>query len=248
MSVLRRTFEILCACYFLASSMGPATAATEEECSTLSVAAARIPHYIENRTTGIFIELLTEATKYAGLDLKVSVLPKKRALQQFLRGHFNALIPHSSAGQKLDAYKSVPILIKRDFAFVRRGSSPPKTIEDMVGLRVGLTSQYAYPKSLTEREDINFTSQARSDQMNIRMLLAGRYDVAIIEQKSGLEAASSVGREQIIYDPRHPISELKVWIQYEKTACGQFYKQKIDQAISEMKADGNWRDLFRQLP
>jgi len=243
---LRNAIPFLCAGYLLLASTPIANAS--EDCRTLTVGAAKIPLYVEDETSGIFINLITVAAKYAELDLKIEILPKKRALQHFLFKQVNTLLPHSSAGTEIDAYKSSPILITRDFAFVRSGATLPKTLEELAGKRVGLTSQYAYPKSLMKREDIDFISQAETDQMNIRMLLAGRYDVAIIEHKSGLAAISRIGRNKVHFDPRHPISELKVWIMFQKDDCGKIFKQKLDKAMSEMKADGSWESIFGQLP
>ncbi|MBO6826717.1 MAG: transporter substrate-binding domain-containing protein [Sneathiella sp.] len=248
MLALRRIFKFLCLGFSLTSLAITAAAKPTPNCDTLNIAAARIPHYIEDENTGIFINLVSVAAKYAGLKLEITVLPKKRALQQFVRGQANTLLPHSSAGENLNAYKSDAILVKRDFAFVRRGNLPPKSVEEMKGMRVGLTSQYAYPKWLTERTDIDFTSQAESDQMNIRMLVAGRYDVAIIEQKSGSEAVSKIARDQIVYDPRYPISELNVWVLFQKDECGAMLKQKIDTAMRKMKTDGSWESIFQDLP
>ena len=155
-------------------------------------------------------------------------------------------MPHSSAGQKLEAYKSDPILAKMDLAFVRKGDAIPQSIDDLSGKTVGLTAQYSYPKQLTSRTDIQFVRQAQNDEENIRMLAAGRYDVAIIEKSSGSRAVNKSAKNQIDFDQFHPITELQVWIMFSKDECGRQLQQKIDKAFRNMREDNSWQNLFKQ--
>ncbi len=215
-------------------------------CDTLSVAAAKIPHFSESADKGIFISLIREAASRANLNIDIEVMPKKRALISFLRGNSNTLMPHSSAGQKLDAYKSKPILAKMDLAFVRKGDNVPQSVDDLSGKTVGLTAQYSYPKHLTSRQDIRFVQQAQNDEENIKMLAAGRYDVAIIEKSSGSRAVEKTARGEIDFNLFRPITELQVWIMFSKDDCGRHLQQKINEAFNRMREDNSWQNLFKQ--
>ncbi|MBE7635225.1 transporter substrate-binding domain-containing protein [Sneathiella sp. P13V-1] len=230
----------------LASSLLSVPSSVMANCDTLSVAAAKIPHFSESADKGIFISLIREAATRANLNIDIEVMPKKRALARFLRGNSNTLMPHSSAGQKLDAYKSAPILAKMDLAFVRKGDTIPQSIDDLSGKTVGLTAQYSYPKHLTSRTDIHFVRQAQNDEENIRMLAAGRYDVAIIEKSSGSRAVNKSAKDKIDFDLQSPITELQVWIMFSKDDCGRQLQQKINKAFKSMRDDDSWQNLFKQ--
>lgn len=213
-------------------------------CTSLNAVAAKIPNFIEDPHNGIFINLMRTAAKNAGLEIDIRVYQKKRAVEIFERSGANVLFPHSSAGKKLTSYKSDPIFVKRDFAFVRTGDPVPETIEDLEGLFVGLTHQYAYPKSLTNNINIK-TVNAPTDVNNIKMLSNRRFDVSVIEERSGLEAIRKAGVDNITYDKSNPLVELKVWVMFEKTECGKILAGKINTAFQQMKKDGSWASIMR---
>jgi len=157
-------------------------------------------------------------------------------------------MPHSSAGADVASFKSLPILTNRDFAFVREGSSVPSNVSDLEGLRIGLTAQYAYPKSLTTNDEIDFSREPNSDLDNIRMLSAGRLDGSIIEEQSGLRAIAEAGVDNIVYDETSPINELSVWILFAKTECWALHAEKINSAFRAMINDGEWAAIKKAYP
>ncbi len=217
-------------------------------CNKMIVAAAEIPHFVESESEGEFVVLLQSAAKRADLALDIRLYPKKRALGLFQMGVVDALMPHSSAGADVASYKSLPILTKRDFAFVRKGGSVPSSVSDLEGLRIGLTAQYAYPKSLTANDEIDFSREPNSDLDNIRMLSAGRLDGSIIEEQSGLRAIAEAGVDNIVYDETSPINELSVWILFAKTECGALHAEKINSAFRAMINDGEWAAIKKADP
>lgn len=237
---------LLITCILLFSASTPVISFADSNCKIVNVAAAKIPHFIESNNRGVFINLVREGAIRAGLELTISVFPKKRALMMFKTGEVAALIPHSNVGERVAAYKSTPLFIKRDFAFVRGGTPIPDSIDALEGLSVGLTAQYAYPKSLTSNKKIIFGKKPNSDTDNIKMLSMGRHDVSIIEEHSGLKAISEAGVKNIVYDPRNPISEILVWMLFSKNDCGKNQSEKINAAFSSMKTDGIWTSIMKQ--
>jgi ABC-type amino acid transport substrate-binding protein len=220
----------------------------DEHCRDLKVAAAKIPHFIESEQKGVFIDLIRAAALRSKIKLVIKVYPKKRALRLFTTGQADALIPHSSAGAEVPSHKSTPILVKRDFAFVRNGTPIPESVKDLEGLHVGLTSQYAYPKTLTSNTKITFVRSPSSDVTNIRMLSAGRFQASIIEERSGLKAISEAGVENVIYDRNHPVNELQVWMLFGKSRCGKTHVEKMNAAFAAMKSDGQWKTIMKAPP
>ncbi|CTQ52018.1 Bacterial extracellular solute-binding proteins, family 3 [Roseibium album] len=225
-------------------AMTPNTSLANTDCRRLNVAAAEIPYFVESEDKGVFVNLIRTAARRAGLELTIKVYPKKRALKLFQHGRVNALLPHSSAGTDLPSYKSTPILIKRDFVFVRRGTPIPKTISELEGLQIGLTKQYAYSNLLTSNKNIEFSRAPHSDLANIKMLSFGRLDGSIIEERSGLKAISDAGVGNIVYDRQHPINEFLVWVLFSKDKCGKQLSNKMNSEFSAMKSDGKWEEVM----
>ncbi|MCK7615060.1 substrate-binding periplasmic protein [Roseibium sediminicola] len=214
----------------------------------MNIAAAEIPFFIESADKGAFIDLIRTAARRANLDAQIEVFPKIRALSLFQNGRVDALLPHSSAGQPVSAYKSVPILTKRDFVFVRKGTEIPRTVKDLEGMRIGLTRQYAYPDTLTSNDKIDFSREPSSDLENIRMLALGRFDGAIVEERSGLEAIQQTGLGMIVYDKNYPINELLVWLLFTKTDCGRYQMESMNVELRHMQSNGEWSAILRGIP
>ena len=216
------------------------------ECRSLDVAAAEIPFFVESPNDGVFIDLIRTAAARADIDIKIAIFPKKRALSLFQKQRKNALLPHSSAGVELAAFKSDPILTKRDFVFVRRGTPIPRNIRDLEGLRIGLTQQYAYPEALISNDRVRFSREPASDLENIKMLSLGRLDGSVIEERSGLKAIAESGADNITYDRTSPINELLVWMLFKNDACGKQHMEKLNAAFAAMRSNGEWQSILRQ--
>lgn len=228
----------------LLATLSSGVSFASDDCRTLYIAAAEIPFFIEDESKGAFVDLVRTAARRAKLEVNIRVYPKRRALNLFQMGQVNALLPHSSAGQELPSYKSTPILVKRDFVFVRKGSPIPKTISDLEGLQIGLTKQYAYSKDLTSNAKINFSRAPNSDLENIKMLSVGRIDGSIIEERSGLKAIADANADNIVYDRNNPINEFLVWMLFRKDQCGLELSDKMNSEFAAMKSDGIWESLL----
>jgi len=219
------------------------TTKTKMACTGLRVSAVQIPHFSESEYKGAFIDLIRQAAKHANLPIEVDVYPKRRAVKVFLNKAANVYLPRASGGKELPAYKSTPIFVRRDFAFVRKGTEVPKSIGALEGMQVGLTRNYIYPKSLLENQAIDFV-YAPTDVANIKMLEKGRFKISIIEEVSGLGAVEAAAAKGIVYDKSHPIHEMSVWMLFEKSECGLKYSKKINAAFEVMKSDGSWAAIL----
>lgn len=238
-----RSFLIVTAVIALCATVSR-EATADANCNSLNVAAAEIPHFIESDEKGVFVELLRTAATRANLDVNIRVYPKRRALNLFQSGSVNTLLPHSSAGVVVPSVKSDPILIKRDFVFVRAGTPVPRSASELEGLRIGLTKQYAYSKDLTSNKNIEFSDEPNSDLDNIKMLSIGRFDGSIIEERSGQKAIVDAAVDNIIYDRNHPISEFQVWILFSDNDCGRSLSERVNAAFGVMKSDGTWDTIL----
>jgi len=213
-------------------------------CDGLRVSAVKIPHFSENEHKGVFIDMIRQAALRAGLAIEINVYPKKRAVKVFAAKSANVYLPRASDGPELISHKSLPIFTRRDFAFVREGTAVPKSILDLEGRSVGLTRNYIYSKRLLQNNNIKFI-YAPNDRQNIKMLDEGRFDVSIIEEFSGLKAVKQARVKNILFDKQYPISDLVIWVLFEKSDCGLIYRDKINAAFKAMKRDGRWAAIFK---
>lgn len=239
---LTRFLPIAATAVFAVLSASNALGAIPKACGNkqeVIVSAGEIPLFVVNANEGVFVEMAKEAAKRADIPVKVVVVPKKRAVAYFNSQRADALIPHPKGHPTAAGYPSVPVLTKRNYAYVRKGNSLPRQISDLIGKSVGLTAQYYYSKELLETPDIKFTQSAQSDAINLSMLNRGRIDVAIVEEISGNEAIRKSGLTgELVYDKDNPITALEVVMLFSLSDCGKSLEEAFSRSLRSMESDG----------
>ena len=203
----------------------------------IRVAAIEIPLMIESPETGVFIDYLKEIDRRSSLDFEISVYPGKRAVSLFEVRAVDILIPYPLESGPPSSTYTTPIHVKKDFAFVRKGRVPPGSIEDLKGLRVGFTKHYHYSPLLLNASGIE-KSLNPSDVLNMKMLQAGRIDVFIVEEQSGLRAKKLANTTDLTYDPERPIFTSNTVIVTQESAEGRILAEEISLHLDAMRAEG----------
>ena len=147
----------------------------------------KIPVMVKNNKKGVFVELVKTTAKKAGIQVDVSVMPPKRAIQSFLAGKLDMLFPGLDIQFGKQKNKVLPsrelIYTKIDFAFTRNDKKKINSISGLKGKRVGLTSGYPYAATIIQNKNI-MIDWAKSDVSNVKKLAKGRIDVFIVEEKT----------------------------------------------------------------
>ncbi|MDV7338093.1 transporter substrate-binding domain-containing protein [Terasakiella sp. A23] len=191
----------------------------------IKVAAIQIPLMVESPTKGVFIELLQEISKRSDITFDITVYPGKRAHRAFLGDEVDMLIPFPKGNRSKVGILTTPIYTKRDFVFVRKGQPIPKTLEQLKGMRLGITAHYKYDPSLYTTSGIHLET-AQSDMDNVRKLKAKRLDGFLVEEQSGLAALEKITNPNIEYDRNNPIFSYDVVILLKTNKEGQQHAEK----------------------
>ncbi len=192
---------------------------------------------IESPESGVFIEYLKEIDRRSSLEFEISVYPGKRAVKLFEVRAVDILIPYPLESGPPSSNYTTPIHVKKDFAFVKKGHSPPGSIEDLKGLRVGFTQHYHYSPELLNAPGI-VKSLNPSDVLNMKMLQAGRIDTFIVEEQSGLRAKKLSNTTDLTYDPERPIFTSNTVIVTQDSAEGRILADEISLHLDAMRAEG----------
>ena len=139
--------------------------------------------------------------------------------------------------------KSKPIYVKEDFGFTKQGYPSVKSISDLKGKNVGITLGYPYSKEITDNSSFT-VSTAPTDINNIMKLAAGRIDVFVVEEKSGLKAIEQSGRDNISYKSGQPLSRQNVYYAFQADKTGQQLALLFSSALDEMKKDGTFAQIM----
>ncbi len=211
----------------------------------IKVAAIQIPLMIESRTEGLFIDLLDEISNRSEFEFDIKVYPGKRAHKAFQSREVDMLVPFPKGNRVNYGILSAPIYTKRDFVFVRTGQPIPKNLQELSGLRLGITAHYKYDPQLYKSEGI-LLEDAPSDEVNMRKLMAQRLDGFLVEEHSGLRALKNNQQSNIEYDRNNPIFSYDIVLLLQADEVGMQYVQKINAVLKEIQADGTYHRIVKQ--
>lgn len=212
---------------------------------SLTFLAYGIPFFLETQTTGALVHLMHAIGHRAGMTITLDVQPASRANQAYLQGNSDGLMPVLVS--RLPAFSGtygavLPFFLKREFAFVRQGQTPPATFSQMHGKRVGVTTGYAYG-GLREQHGL-LLEEAASDTANMRKLAAGRIDVFVCEEISALALVRDLGLENIIYNPASPLAEMEAVLILRPRYGLETVVIILQEALNSMLRDGSYHRLF----
>jgi len=162
----------------------PALTPSVKRASVRMVVTEFPPYTGSNLPGGGFATLITRAVlARRGLDMSVSVRPWARALSEAQHGVFDGLI---GVWRNPDRERSFlfprPLGITNQIGFMARAGSSiaVSDLRQLRGLRIGVVNGYANPPAI---EDAGLhLDPALDDLHNLRKLLVGRVDLALIDR------------------------------------------------------------------
>ncbi|MCK5074551.1 MAG: transporter substrate-binding domain-containing protein [Bacteriovoracaceae bacterium] len=205
-----------------------------------------IPYRVINEDQGNFIDLTKIIARKTGLNIKIIMKPAKRTRRNFKNKKIDVIFPgldvfFTSESELIGSYV---FDTKNDYVFTRRGEPLLKTIKDLEGKKIGITSGYPYQKKLINNPLINF-KKAETDIHNVRKLFKKRIDAFICEENSGLTAFIDTGMiNKVQYDPDNPLSKLDVFYAFQNDEKGKKLAKIVSKALKEMDDDGSLKKLM----
>lgn len=220
------------------------TAWAEQSNKVVTIAGYAIPKMIESSTEGLFVQLMREAGRNAGYEVRVDVFPAKRAVPLFQEGKYDAVMPMTGTFRPImEGPRTHSFYVKRTFAFVREGTQIPLSIQELNSMRVGLNSQYDNAPELLGTKGINFI-WGHDDTNMMKMLAAGRIDTLVIEEFSGIKALRNAGATNITYNPDYPITVTNAYTLFQNNERGKEIASRISKEIVKMKINGRFEVIM----
>lgn len=186
-------FCLAMCCCFWASQL----AARELTCYS----AAFAPYVIQNgeNIAGIDVDVLFEAGRRAGLDIKFALLPWVRLENEIKRGSTSAVecafayTQNDTRNGYMD-FAQTPLKLTRYVLFVREGSfSFHGDLNVLKGKRIGLRLGFIVPGAFEEmrkRREL-LIEEVSDDVSNFRKLALGRIDAIVANADAGQEVLRS---------------------------------------------------------
>lgn len=179
-----------------------------------------------------------EVIRKSGVDTELIIQPTKRTQRAFLLGKIDAYFP--------ELYENIPkkeLIISKSFWLKKiilfsLINSEIRDLSDLKGKIVGAVKGYSYGEKIVNNPDIALT-YAKDDNANIERLMRGYIDAVIGDDTSTLTAIENSQYTNLIhYEQDKPVHVLEVFYVCQKTPSGKTLCESINQALTDMKAEG----------
>ncbi|WP_141101011.1 substrate-binding periplasmic protein [Roseateles aquatilis] len=199
---------------------------------------------------GIACEITRAALRQAGQSMTLSFRPWARALLEFQRGEHDGVIgTWRSAERERTMLFPPPLGILNQVGFMCRADHRIR-VDDMSALRgqrIGVVNGYANPERF-EAAKLPVET-AVDDLANLRKLLAGRVDLALIDKGVGahlLETQLREGAGKLVWvEPA--ISELPLYTVFSRTRPeGERFAAAFARGVGDLHSNGRLAALLQQ--
>lgn len=147
---------------------------------------------------GIDIDIAREALSRGGYQIKVVMVPWKRALNMLRNGQAD-LTTTISKNEDRDSYLAWTQGYRNsvEYRFYGKKGDTRKltTLKDLEGLRIGITLGYFYPDALVKRQNVSYLS-GNTISNTVQMLTKGRSDFILVNNIAGLWEINKLGLTQ----------------------------------------------------
>lgn len=230
----------------LAAAAAPAAAAP-----VLSIVATEFPPYttMERADGGPAAAITRAALARGGLDMRLEFRPWSRLLVELHRGLWDGVIGvwHSQQRESFLAFPQ-PLGIANRIGFMARVASPHevKDLSRLGGLRIGVVRGYANPPAFVQAA--LQLDEALDDLGNLRKLLAGRIDLALVDKG----VAAHLLRKQLKSEARAlvwlepSVDELPLYTAFARSRAGHESRlAAFNKGMSELQSSGQLARLLQ---
>ena len=199
--------------------------------------------------------IIEQAFALEGIQVHWQFYPWARALLVAEKGQCDgAAVWSSSKVRQEKFYFSLPI-IDNQTHFLYRKSKPLnwRSIEDLNGLAIGGTIGYEYGYSFqaAERDGLITVTRLPSEELGIRMLLAGRLDAFPIDKIAAQamlnESFSATQRASLAFHPLAIRTDPLYLLLSRKVAGNQQLLERFNHGLQLLKESGAYDDYLRRI-
>ncbi len=227
-------------CLFYAFVFVPTDVVAEE----FAFGSFPIPLMVIDGDNGVFVELTKEIAKQADLSVTIKVNPPLRTQKYFQEGKIIGLFPALDVmfppGAKIE--RSDSIYLKQDFVFTKKGNKMLRTLDDLKGLKVGITRGYPYARALREAKDLKI-EEVESDELNAKKLIGGRIDAFVFLKPLALDVLSKMSEKEIHCGQEFNMTVGGFYFQLNEE--GANLASEFNQQIGIMFRDGTYARIMK---
>jgi len=200
----------------------------------------------DNQPQGFAVDIVREAFKSQGVEVKFQALPFARCMRSAETGKvigcFNATIVDSNR----DTYCWHPTPMFKESLLIFGPAATSREdlkISDLEGKRVGSTIGYTYPDTFSKNPKINHVPVASDDHL-VKMLAAGRVEFILL---NGMPGYQRINADPALKERIKAVGEVSIdgfWIAFtKKHADGSRYCAVFEKGLQEIHRNGIYEAL-----
>lgn len=220
----------------------------------------RIPYVGEKlENNGYVVEIVTEALKRKGYDVKIDFYPEARSLAMVEKGQADGVLPvyKSKSGEKNLIFSdpmpgnTIGLLKRKDYNFQFKNSylnNPAGFLKELSGKRVGLVRGRVYDDKFDKSRNYK-KDMALNDLLNLRKLANNRMDFAVMDKYSAADLMVTrepqmIGKLEFVA----PIANQAFHIGFSKQKPGiSELLNDFNQGLREITADGTLDKILEKF-
>jgi polar amino acid transport system substrate-binding protein len=222
-----------------------------EKIITLANETTWAPHYGKELNNGGYTtEIISEAMKRVGYDIKIKWLPWNRAVTLATKGIYDGLgaCYYNDKRAKNFVYSNTIGDTKTVFFKLKKTKINYKSLKDLKDFKIGTSTGYAYPKIFTDAKFLKTINSPRLE-INIKKLLKNRIDLVIGSKKvmqHYLNTKFPNDKDKIeILEPS--VDSMPLYVAFSKKSKN--YKQKVKDfniGLDIIKKDGTFEKILKK--
>jgi len=206
------------------------------------------------RVVGMAVEIVREAYQAVGVEVLFRSMPYARCMRQTELGRevgcFNSLLDSSTRNRFL--FGQQPLFHGVIAIYAPADNAQSVSLADLAGKRVGLTNGYTYGTAV-ETDQKMIKEYARSDLANLRKVVLGRLDYALVYTRvadylQGAYPYELHGKLQAV----GKVIENPLYLSFSRTNLrAESAMRQLDQGLSAIRSNGRYAAIatrWRQPP
>ncbi len=209
---------------------------------------------VNGELTGFHIELVQAAAHLVGLSVTFKSLPWKRAIEMLKKGDADAItyMAKTSERENFGYFYEENILSKATVGFFIRKELEHEVhfsgeLESLKGYSIGSILGFSYHEEFDQTAILNKFNSAENEENLIKMLIAGRIDIAIGHVDLINYLAKGMGvDEEIMFLTPYLTQGRKHYLVFAKAKGDKKSVRQFADAMKRFKVSNSYRDLLNK--
>jgi polar amino acid transport system substrate-binding protein len=203
---------------------------------------------------GLAVEVVRQAFARMGHTVTIKLLPWPRVLWMVENGHADGFFTtyHVPEREQWADYSTEELAPQVTSLFVKKGSriSYRGDLNQLAGEPIGVVMKVSYGEKFdraVKDKVLTRVLESVDGETNFRQLFAGRLNVVASNRLGAQFILGQMGKIDEVEELAPPLENVPSYIAFSKAKNLKPLRDRFDQVLRQMKADGTWARIMKQV-